>query len=199
MANRIQSLYQSGFIPIEGIEYNQTIMNYLMDMKNYTLITQCDSYTGAVNTSLEIHDLNSEMTAEIYKGLPEDLKNDLGSLSLYCCVTVCEKGFTLAPHRDYYDVADGRLKTDGVAATLVLWIAPHEFEGREFVYGKLTEIDPDNRAPFDWHDPILKELGSIKPKTGLGILIDLFNPMWWHGVKPLLSGGPVIAISINLA
>ena len=186
----LRRLYLEGFVQFSGVQFSPKLVGYLTDESNFK-----DGPSGE-----EIHRLNSEMLRELHSGLPLDLKEATKELQFHCSVSLCKTGFSLAPHRDFYDTKSAILKLDEAIAVGVLWLCPFPFTGREFVFGKILDTETDHTSKLgSWDASNLQVLGEIVPQTGLGVMIDLINPMWWHGVREMIAGGPVVAISINFS
>lgn len=187
-------LYEVGFHIIEDINIDPETLGYLTNMNNYVEVPSSEGHN--TQRHLELRDSismdNSDKTLldKIIKSFPKNVRTSLAGFDIHFSASVCPIGYHQLPHRDFFDDTGSGANS---LAHLLLWLCPTEFEGREFVYGRLKR-NPTDRKVYPWEDENLEQLGSVKPRTGLGVLFDTVNPEWWHGVKELTSGGPTFKV-----
>jgi len=195
----LENLYSEGFIPVNGVTYADGLLSYLRDKSNYAPVIRAKTQTGESTNHQGIRLLPQNHLEATLGGYPKDISDELRRFKLGSHVVYCEKGFTMLPHRDFFELDDPNFPKPAVG-TLLSYINPPSGQviGRNLVYGKVTEFVPKEENPLEWGDPRLEKLGEIKPITGNGVLVDALNPDWWHGVTPLLSEGPVIVLAVTV-
>jgi hypothetical protein len=86
------------------------------------------------------------------------------------------------------------------------WVTNGDFIGRELIVGKRTRKDliryiksclndQDNTTGYCSVPMEYKDTFTIKPETNTGVVLNAFNPIYYHGVKAMEIGAPVYTIS----
>ena len=194
----LSELYMNGFFFFNGIKYSKEVMCFLSDINNFGPAKDDYSLSGhpMINCK-EIQRLPENIAKSIYTSLPINIINSLSIPPIYWNSRNLGKGFYLWPHCDYViqDYSTENSRIDIGPLLICLWITPDVYIGREFIYGKI--IDDKllrSTTPMPFGHPGLEVLGAIKPKTGMGVLIDRTNPIWWHGVTELISDDRIVTI-----
>jgi len=192
----LETLYEDGVQVLSGVNFSQRLKDHLLEKSNYER-TLAEDYPGELERDrYEIAITDPSLCAAIREALPPGFREEVKNFEDVFAAVWCEEGFALPPHRDFYDVPDALNKS--LIAIIILYLCPYEFEGREFVYGKIKTRSTESMVDWSWDDPDLETVGTITPKTGTGVIISPINPEWWHGVRRMESGGPVIAVSMTL-
>jgi len=191
-------LYEEGFIFFEGMSLKEDTIAHIKDVRNYTEgVYPYGKYCRYAMPK----GMPDKVYTDINMALPKEIRELTDSFNLTWGSIIAEKGFELIPHNDSKYQLNG---TTGMAL-VIFWVCEDEsFEGRNFSWGRLK--DPDKKPipverfsygnmHYDWDDPNLETLGSIKPKTGNGVIIDWTNPIWWHGVTQLKSDHKIMTVS----
>lgn len=192
-------LFNEGFIFFDGMALPDKDLKYLTDLSNYSI----GNYHGGMFKRLS--PLQESTQRNINNSFPTSVKEFISSFKISWGGIAAEKGFCLSPHNDSLIRSGGKNIVPG-PALVVFWICPNDFEGREFVWGKVKDFDKTEtsytyegeRNAYSWDDPNLEFLGKIKPKTGSGVIIDRTNPIWFHAVSELLTDTCVFSISGSL-
>ena len=162
--------------------------NFYLDPKNYPqLASPPENYFTTFKADVQPWRERPILTSEecsLFNSivdLPTHLRVEWGAV-------LFSKGNSMPPHLD----------TDGddiykAMAKILIWVTPDYFEGRELVVGDIQDPLP-NVFGYSWDDPKLIERQRIKPKTGLGYILDISNPNMYHAVTELTSDSPVATI-----
>lgn len=95
--------------------------------------------------------------------------------------------------------------SDNYLYNAVTWITEGEFSGRELILGKRTPDDmiswiknslsaTDNPEVYGKEPTDFKDTALITPESFKTILINSFNPIFYHGVNPMKGTGSVYTI-----
>ena len=178
-------LYEKGFIFFDEIDIPEEVKFYLSDINNYTIKEDEDH----VFEMKEFPDFILNLL------LPSISKISTKVTGLGAKMFL--QGYSLYPHRDTITESNYNVSS----SIFLLWFCPDNFEGREFVWGEIKDLDKIELletkqfcTEIGWDDPNLITLGEFKPSTGAGVVFDRINPRWWHGVKELISSSRVITI-----
>ena len=185
-------LYERGFIFFEGFVFTDRLRGFLLDNKNYTSETNFKD-----EPFIETELTDTDILRDIAKGFPSAFLEQFCRHEIYWQARRAFKGSYIEPHHDdYSDNPRGRTG----AGQIIVWLVEAPFEGREFVWGEVVDFSklPDSyptATNTTVQDPkVFKELGSIKPQTGQGVIISRLNPIFWHSVSPLLTDTSVVSL-----
>ena len=183
-------LYNKGFIFFDGVEYSKKYLDFLLNKSNYI-----ENMEWPVRNILFRTSIPPELN--IFCLLPSFIQDQYREQKVIWNAKMVHKGYVVRPHRDavfVYDYLPGEV-------IIILWITPEPYEGREFVYGRIkdlskieTKISDNVITQLGIYDSNLEIHGMVKPKTGMGVLIDRTNPIWWHSVEELTTDSRVISI-----
>ena len=157
--------------------------DFYLNPDNYPVLNNHPLYPPEIKPWLEIPHLEESECNRLTKFIDPP-----AHFHIDWCATLFRKGNSLPPHLD----VEGVLHNE-VYARIIIWVTPPEFEGREFVWGSIKDPIPGVLG-YGWNHPNLTEVGRIKPRTGLGYILDIQNPNIYHGVTELTSETPVASI-----
>jgi len=189
-------MHYEGFVFFDGWVPTPRLQEYLLDVANYDQQVASDK---GPDTLMELSVTSQELLEDILHGFTGEMQEFIDGKEIKWSAKYVTKGFKLEPHNDAALEDDSYRAGPGL---ICLWICPDSFEGREFIYGKVHELTavPDisdiagTYTTIGFNDPNLEYKGSVKPKTGAGVLVGRTNPIYWHGVTEMTTDSRIISL-----
>ena len=194
----LTELRERGFLFLGDVPLEEDIQRYLIDPANYTdeLPTEDNRYFPPPQSLV-----SKPLPAKISEYLTLSMLSKFPFLAeiprMVWDSRLTTTGFFLPMHRD--PIVRENSKHEPLE--FIMWVCPTPFEGREFIYGDV----PDNGIDLigniygtadgnNFEYPGIRILGEVKPRTGLCCFFDKESIKWWHAVRPMISGGPVVVL-----